>query len=197
METYAKLPGRVVSQMVQGLEDNNQRLVEDNVNLRQEVARLTEEIAKLHKEVTDVEAERDDWIKECATERSKRDGEPDLAYEKAKAEYEKNHQVLAIHLSAMDHDTWFSIIASRENAYQLRVQKLQLEVERLTAANSQCETEMAVLRSFLEDDDPLQQSCERAPVKLIRDQLLIDSAPIEDGVNRGQPAERIDVDLLL
>jgi chromosome segregation ATPase len=148
METDARPPGRIVSQMVQGLEDNNQRLVEDNINLRQELERMTAEISTLHKAVTDVEAERDDWIKECATERSKRDGVRDLTHEQAKAEYEQKYQVLDIHLSAMDHDTWFSIIASRENTYQSRVQKLQLEIERLAAVNRQCETEMAVLRSF-------------------------------------------------
>jgi hypothetical protein len=48
----------------------------------------------------------------------------------------------------MDHETWFAIIASRESAYQSRVQKLQLEIQRLAAANRQVETEMAVLRSF-------------------------------------------------
>jgi hypothetical protein len=148
-------PNTRVSQLVASLEDNNQRLVEENNNLRQQVARLGSKVANLRKEVMNIEAERDDWTKECHRERAKRETEQNATYEKVKAEFEKKHQVLDTLLSTMDHDIWFSIIASRENAYQSRVQKQQLElqakgeeVERLTEVNRQSETEMKVLRSF-------------------------------------------------
>jgi hypothetical protein len=154
MKAPAKPNGRVL-QLVESLEDNNQRLVEENINLRQQVARLKAEATELHKEVMDIEAERDDWIKECASERTKRETQRNATYEQVKAEFERKYQVLDILLSTMDHDTWFSIIASREDAYQSRVQKHQLElqvkveeVERLREANRQSETEMKVLRSF-------------------------------------------------
>jgi chromosome segregation ATPase len=147
-ESAGSPAGHVVSEMVAGLEDHNVLLVAENASLRQELERVTTELASLQKDVMDIEAERDDWIKEYESQRKQRKAERDLMHQQVKAEYEQQYQVLTTNLSVMDHETWFAIIASRESAYQFRVQKLQLEIQRLAAANRQVETEMAVLRSF-------------------------------------------------
>jgi cell division protein FtsB len=155
MAARARPNGRSVSGMVLGLEDDNHRLVEENARLQEEISRLRAETANLGKEVTNIEAERDDYIKECAAERSKEEDVRKIIYAQVKAEFERPHQVLDILHSTMDHDTWFSIIDSRENAYNSRIQKQQLafqvkekEIEELRKTNRQKETEMAVLRSW-------------------------------------------------
>src|SRR5580692_5934751 len=113
-EARERPTGRVISEMVAGLEDTNERLVAENTSLRQELEQAKAEIASLQKELRDTEAERDDWMKECETHRRQQQLEPGDTLQQVRAEYEQHYQTLATNLSEMDQSAWFSIIHSRE-----------------------------------------------------------------------------------
>jgi hypothetical protein len=162
MPSHSRVNRSRISQMVEGLEEDHHRLMEDNKFLRRELGKARDEADDLRQELMDVEAERDDYRSECNTARNQPTSQQNMIYQQIKAEFDQKYQVLDILMSNMDHDTWFAIIASREEAYQANVQKQRQElnakteelkakteeIERLKAINRQNETEMEVLRSF-------------------------------------------------